>query len=561
MEFGMNFGPSGLAPYEAVCYYSGLPSRPRLVARTGVEWTEDPQQEMWSYHKYLSSVEDHPIVELWKEDQPLPHLIMKALASLPWVAIDVLRVGVFHFDNTIPVVMLVTVEPGETRWAIADLIATNCKNILTQFGITDVEVEIKESSYCCSTLSDSDTSDNVSNVSDPPPRLYSGSPDVFHQYPLDKLVQDLRHLSDCIGTRIRNDATPSTTGTKGIYLNVAPANPHIWTFEPCTAALTCRRVVFRGKDDSGKVYHWDGQVSTRQFISQDTGVSDIAHKIEKKLIEEGKRVNRLALFSLKYDSGQHEDQRTDLEDEVYEISRQADAARAARSILDMTHEDTSIQIGHVLFAQELSTAFPRTSMSSSASSSQLSPATYTRGSWLRDYALVQVSGEVHTRPAKNRLPINYDKLRKKLDGSVPEYPRRKFTGDATEGNAVLSSEVVPDGKAGKRRVVGKFGVHGLTFGFVNGVKSVIRKRQIHNVVDEHVAWEICVVSTDRVNSSAFSRGSDSGSAIWDLKSRVLGMITAGLGDPATSIMDTTYATSMERILQDLEASGIKATLG
>ncbi|KAL2754288.1 hypothetical protein ACRALDRAFT_2060201 [Sodiomyces alcalophilus JCM 7366] len=109
-------------------------------------------------------------------------------------------------------------------------------------------------------------------------------------------------------------------------------------------------------------------------------------------------------------------------------------------------------------------------------------------------------------------------------------------------------------------IVGKFGYHGLTFGVVNGVESVIRSPGINNAADEIPAWEICVISATKQSRDPFSKGSDSGSALWDLTGRVMGMMTGGLGDSETSVVDTTYVNSIERILQDLEDSGIKATL-
>ena len=128
---------------EQTFYYYGLPSRPKLVARSsGFRWQRqfDDQHEI---RKVLKNVGNHPIVDQYNDN--VIEDIINVLGDLPWNAIDVLRIGYQSEDPTkYPVILCVSVQPGSTTWDKCYQCAISCTAVLRKYNIPDVECEIKE---------------------------------------------------------------------------------------------------------------------------------------------------------------------------------------------------------------------------------------------------------------------------------------------------------------------------------------------------------------------------------------------------------------------------------
>ncbi|KAI9155750.1 hypothetical protein HJFPF1_08339 [Paramyrothecium foliicola] len=197
------------------------------------------------------------------------------------------------------------------------------------------------------------------------------------------------------------------------------------------------------------------------------------------------------------------------------------------------------------------------------------------GQWLRDWAFIELDQTKHKSElsgVKNtirprELPRLLDDVGKVFAGEpdvqlhIVDMVQRLASSGPIRLQGVLhesslrntrsvdeSGEPVLTSGDDEFLMVGKFGMKsGLTFGFSNGVKSVIRRRPGGNEVDSEewyiVGWK----------SHAFSDNGDSGSAVWDMTGRVAGLITSGLGNGLTP--DVTYATTMSRLLEDFEAEG------
>jgi len=125
-------------------YYAGLPSRPRLVARTSTTpWKMPSGPEAYHVAKQLGVVGKHKLNTVW-EDSVAP----KVFACLDemgvnWTSINVVRIGAIggYFD---PVVLWIRVEPSTLSGKDGNAAAFRCLDILKEFGITDVDVEIHE---------------------------------------------------------------------------------------------------------------------------------------------------------------------------------------------------------------------------------------------------------------------------------------------------------------------------------------------------------------------------------------------------------------------------------
>ena len=158
---------------EVRLYYYGLPSEPRLVARSNastLKWQNwsigrgmvrrDPFWDDPKFEKYLHPVGSHPIVQKWDGCKNQIINILSSL-SVDWRAIDVLRVGIrppdlndwrLHGLDLPPLNMLgssptvlVSVKPDSCSWATGYEAVIQCKGILDRHELTDVHCEIKES--------------------------------------------------------------------------------------------------------------------------------------------------------------------------------------------------------------------------------------------------------------------------------------------------------------------------------------------------------------------------------------------------------------------------------
>jgi hypothetical protein len=103
---------------EAHLYYSSLPSRPCLVARSsGVRWRITHPTFVSGEDKAIRNVGKHPIVDCWNAQ--LQRQIVEALGSTRWTSIDVVRIGVEENaknNQALPVVLWIGVPHGSLTW-------------------------------------------------------------------------------------------------------------------------------------------------------------------------------------------------------------------------------------------------------------------------------------------------------------------------------------------------------------------------------------------------------------------------------------------------------------
>lgn len=189
-----------LSRQEADFYYAGLPSNPILVYRTGsTPWEEPEGPEAYRELKELRPVFGHKLGTVWTEVAPQVISYLDA-ASVLWTSIDVVRFAMVKQADVVgPVVLWIGVIPGTLPEPDAKPVAHSCLAALERFGITDVEVEFRESVY-------------TRSGSAAGPALLEP---VFEMYP----TQDVRGpLTPALGLSIAAEATPHVEGTGGIYL-------------------------------------------------------------------------------------------------------------------------------------------------------------------------------------------------------------------------------------------------------------------------------------------------------------------------------------------------------
>ena len=130
---------------ERKFYYAGLPSAPILVARSSTtQWEAPIGPEAYPRHKVLRIVGNHAIQDVWEGDLALKvHTLLKSM-KIKWTSIDIVRIG-YDGESSAPVILWIGVIPASLSGGDGTIVAHMCREILEEFGITDVDVEIRES--------------------------------------------------------------------------------------------------------------------------------------------------------------------------------------------------------------------------------------------------------------------------------------------------------------------------------------------------------------------------------------------------------------------------------
>ncbi|KAL7895585.1 hypothetical protein HDV63DRAFT_411991 [Trichoderma sp. SZMC 28014] len=228
--------PSPPSESEAVLYYWGLPSCPRLVARSSTNaWQPpSPSPNHVATSKSLRPAGGDPLLHrLWNDaTSSLRIQIVEALSAAVWTAVDILRIG---RDGDFHTTLLVSVKPASLSWAQAHPITLRCKGILEDHSIDNVHCEIRESIVVpCGNVSS--RSESAAATAQTPSDFQLSSAATANQR------ADRVDLSDCIGTRISMKDDDTRFGTKGLYLSLKRSDT-----QDSIVALTCQHVAANQK--------------------------------------------------------------------------------------------------------------------------------------------------------------------------------------------------------------------------------------------------------------------------------------------------------------------------
>jgi len=128
---------------EFMNYFGGLAGNPKLVARTSTEpypppnlhlrgaWPSPHYDELRSVQKMIFNIGQHPIVQVFNQGPRAE--ILSTLHGLPWYRMDVLRIGYYYAAGENPVVVLITVKPGEVKCLRGQHVVENCRRILQKY--------------------------------------------------------------------------------------------------------------------------------------------------------------------------------------------------------------------------------------------------------------------------------------------------------------------------------------------------------------------------------------------------------------------------------------------
>ncbi|KAL7896320.1 hypothetical protein HDV63DRAFT_413314 [Trichoderma sp. SZMC 28014] len=447
---------------ERELYYYGLPSCPKLVARSSSvtkPWV-DPQ--MPGFPTYEGTLNMHPRVFLPAKDNPLLSQqwndatsslriqILEAVSVADWAAIDILRVGLDkdngpdglkkEFQNT----LLIAVVPDSMSWQEGHSLALRCKAILEEHGI-DMHCEIRES--VVTMCADADSNAHIQLSSKP----ITGP---------DREIQ--AEISDLLGTKIAMKDSDYIGGTKGLYLELPPLPGGERRF----AVLTCRHVA--APTDTGgldEYCHTEGQPPKEAIQVDQPNYKRLIQFLETVIT-----INEGTAESAK-NRGQ-----THFAD-VY--SQLAEQAKDLQQVLKTFETPSSRVFGHLLYSPK-----------PEYTSDHLDGA-----KWYRDWALIELLPSRHQAEIsslRNKVFVgtrsSFDKLvlgsyAKGWDG----LPRPQAALVDNNGAVELQKVVVPISEFiepihtvrqtdGNAIFVAKYGAKtGLTLGLGNKLKSVLRR--------------------------------------------------------------------------------------
>ncbi|KAF8885889.1 hypothetical protein CPB84DRAFT_1850262 [Gymnopilus junonius] len=139
--------PPRVSEEEAEHYYHGLHSKPRLIARTGEPWEHTPCPEVYFRTKSLMTVERHEkLMELWEDNIAFKVHDILNQNQVNWSSTDIVRIAYddwIHGDN----ILWIGVWSSPTRlsYEVGIKVAQQCQRLLYDHGITNFEVELRES--------------------------------------------------------------------------------------------------------------------------------------------------------------------------------------------------------------------------------------------------------------------------------------------------------------------------------------------------------------------------------------------------------------------------------
>ncbi|RYP70133.1 hypothetical protein DL771_005645 [Monosporascus sp. 5C6A] len=502
---------SPLTPYEPSPeerdeYYYGLAGKPKLVARTSCDtWAKPQHEEGWDQklcqtRKWYAAINDHYIVRKWSK--ALCVQVARALEDCHWTYFFPIRIGLKgrRFPYNCPVILLIAVEEDTLSWKCGITAALQCRSILRDFQINDVEVEILEGRYHPAAIST-----ELEALFDPDDEIQ----EILHETMvpmLSSLGYPLGYLEDRKGQ-----------GTLGLYLKLDDHAP--------IYGLTCRHVV-HGDRQAGDSYKFSG-VDRPQYHIQGTQIDfeDWQLKLEEKLAQSKspieRREHQLNLWDsyLQYDERRQHMRPTDLDREELDFCRaRADFTHKVLKCVSQLAQIDERKVGHLAFhpAFQVSARKP---------------------GYLKDWALVELDLKNHTDPPENKVflgdrgfaemrshgfsPISKELAKRHLP--LPDILPAEYT-QAQIFLSDMPSEEYSEGSI----MVGKRGARtGLTFGVKNKIEAVIRSPGCG--LDDQLAWEILTVPTEGYEK--FSDGGDSGSSVFDFRGRIVGLVTGSTHEP------------------------------
>lgn len=500
---------SPLSEMEARLYYAGLPSVPRLVARTGTTPWEAPAGLLEGDYKTkeLHVVGDHAIKDVW-EDKLGPRLHdLLEMTKVQWTSLDVVRIKTSG-ETQAPIVLWIGVMPTTLSGEDGANVAFKCQGLLGEYNINDIDVEIRESIVTRSSS----------------PKLLT--PDFTFE--TTAMAGFRESLSPTLGIPICSEST-SSNGTGGFFIR-EDGNTRL-------LLVTARHVVLPSHNFLFK--HKTGQHHNILIFNDEAFQTYI--KLIKAEIEECECNAKMQEGRIRRLKG-----RNDSEAEIQRPHSQQELEKAKKNLesLYTFYSEVSTQwatpesrrLGHITLSPPFSVGAGRLCER-----------------YTEDWALIEVDpskinasnfGGNAIDLGTHISPLQFIKMMSSGNAHSFDYP---------DDRILRLQGTISDEDMYQPIMVIKRGVStGVTIGRANNIRSFVRYSKF---AYRKVSREWAILPFDS-NSGSFSRGGDSGSVIVDGLGRIGGLLTAGARDPKAYEEDITYATPISSLLRRMEENGI-----
>ncbi|KAJ6260578.1 hypothetical protein Dda_4804 [Drechslerella dactyloides] len=504
--------PEGEIPdWEARCYYYGIPSQPRLVYRTDtIPLTRPGGVDVVQRESF--PVYNHNINKVWDEVGPK---IIQILDSheVRWTSIDVAKFKITRLGSKriSPVILWIGVVPATLSADKAREASTTCLHLLETFGITDIELEYRES-------------------------LYVRAAGLRLKAPDQRRSWFSRPLDVALSLPIAARATSDAEGSGGLYIAEGGAGKNIYL-------LTARHVVLHPlrMPNDAVVAHRSaprrevmllGPEGFDKMVSRVSGYIDYLEYVIPKQQGDAKRER------LERDAGQNAGMGP-IEQQHQERREDLRWCREFREEIRADWQESNRRertIGYIDYSP---------------------PFTYgdRPGTWSTDYALIL---------------LDKKKLRQNFKGNVLDLsgkPERELVELMHAGTELLGVFYYPDDglfplrgvmseseiKNPSTEIRGSEGIlvmlngkeSGVTVGRAGGCESYCRDYFRNGKTQTSIEWPV-----HAYRGKAFSQQGDSGSIIVDGRGRIGGFLTAGASKAEST--DISYATPFFWILDHIK---------
>uniref|UniRef100_A0A8H7KDJ3 Uncharacterized protein n=1 Tax=Bionectria ochroleuca TaxID=29856 RepID=A0A8H7KDJ3_BIOOC len=452
----------------------------------------------------------HHICGLWNHpDSQLREQILRTIERLPDAqAVDILRKG-YKDAAELPVTVCITLTKRSSSWAKIDRILRELRKILDNHGLPDILCEVMESTV-----------------------FFHSSMSTAHTPELTTTEEEETRLVSFVGTSISPLATTASgefselavEGSLGLVLK--------WKQQGGSekiVALTCRHVV----QDEAQL-----NATMNEPLNEPI-----------KIIQPGPDTFR------------------QMQDTLTEIQEQAEPGEIRERVVAALHQLSAFQqlsvrvVGQVLFAPRFAlrpvvrqdTTIVRQDDEAGPPSREFK--------WLTDWALVDLHQDVAPDLA-NQVTVSRAQHSRLLDHEATIRVRSAGADDVTlelSGTVSEAELMTMPRDESNQAVVAKFGAAtGLTLGSSNGMYSSLRTGK------NSWSQEWCIIGMKKdpnqgmlAQRTMFSAQGDSGAAVWFLDGKIAGMLTSGR---CRGVVDVTYATPIERLLNDIRGRGYDVEL-
>ncbi|KAM5543270.1 hypothetical protein V8D89_003144 [Ganoderma adspersum] len=541
------------APYpptleEAKFFYYGLPSQPRLVARSSTFiYVEQTGLEAYHNPKETSPFNSsHPLSAIWEATVGPAMVDYLDTKRVKWTSLDPVHMGYIGESSPLPIVWL-GVIPGCLSATEGVEVATHCRGILSAHNVDDVHVEIRESEVVLSA---------------------GHSPKLYRPAPASSPIARAREpFSTALGLPICTEKTPSVEGTGGFFFS-DPRKPGKLYL------VTVRHVLFPPAEDANEPYSGcDAGEPCRNVLL--FGNAALEKHLEAIRAEISGKESTIDWLERRLAAAKELDEE-DAEMERAHAQRELNPAQEALADLKALLADISSDwtrcegrvLGHVVLSPPLG----------------VDPGS----GFAEDWAVVEV--EVGAKVDATNFVGNAVDLATSGNVSIVDfttwmcpqwqpglsagpqpgpfrYPRNrllKFHGTIPDEEVWKPHLQSPDhnndndnhGEPQCIMVIKRGSASGLTVGRLNTLRSFTR------IGDWQTSKAITVLprSSKWPRENPFAQPGDSGAGVIDGRGRLAGLLVGGTGKPGEDTFDCTYLTSIDFLRRRMAEYGVEADL-